>query len=312
MVRFPPAESTDPKAPIRLEGPKTVVNKIASAIEGLVAQRASEVTETVTIPPERHGLLIGPGGETRRALETTHRVKIDIPKQSVQGAARAQVRLMGAQKDVDTAKAKLLELMQSRGGTTVEIPRRLHHAIGDNGAFFRQLRKDHRVTVSHSDQTPPPQPAASSAGAPSATPLPLITDEDAAGEDGFKWSVVERGAAAASDETGTIPWVLSGPSADAVAAASKALKAALARAESPRTTGYLVMPDASMNGRVIGPGGATIKGIRAETGCEIQVPKNRKPGDPIEIVGGRDGVEQAKEMILEIVHRGGGRGRRES
>ena len=299
-VRFPRPDS--PSSTISIEGSKPVVEKIASAISAFVAQRESEVTQTVEVPPERHGLLIGPGGETRRTLEEQHRVKIDIPKQSVQGAARAQIKLVGAQPDIDAIRARILELVQGPPGETVEVPRNLHHAVSDNGAFFRRLRADLRVTVDHAGQPPPPKPAAGAANGARNGPLPLITDDEASDEP--TWTVVDRSPSPASEESGTIPWVLRGPTPEAAANAKALLLKALDGAKAPAVAGYLVLPDPRTHGLVIGAGGAQINAIRRATGCRINVPKDKARGEPIEVLGGKDGVEKAREMILEAVKSG--------
>lgn len=36
------------------------------------------------------------------------------------------------------------------------------------------------------------------------------------------------------------------------------------------------------------------------------MPRDQARGEAIEIMGGREGVEEAKEMILEVVKNGGG------
>ena len=63
---------------------------------------------------------------------------------------------------------------------------------------------------------------------------------------------------------------------------------------------------------VVGPGGATINDLRKKTGTKIQVPRDQAKDEAIEIVGTKDGCEEARQMILDIVSRGGnGGGRRE-
>ena len=222
----------------------------------------------------------------------------------MEGAARAQIKLVGAPADLDAVRARILELVQGPPGETVEVPRGLHHAIADNGAFFRRLRGDLRVTVDHAGQAPPPKPAAATANGSRTGPLPLITDDDdAAASEEPTWTVVDR-SPPASDETGTIPWVLRGPTPEAAAQAKALLVKALEGAKAPAVAGYLVLPDPRTHGLVIGAGGAQINAIRRATGCRINVPKDKARGEPIEVLGSKDGVEKAREMILEAVKSG--------
>jgi rRNA processing protein Krr1/Pno1 len=59
---------------------------------------------------------------------------------------------------------------------------------------------------------------------------------------------------------------------------------------------------------VIGPGGAQINSIRKQTGCRITVPKDQAKGEAIEVLGSKEGVEKAKDIILGIVKNGGSGG----
>src|SRR3954471_11121997 len=101
MVRFPRAESDE--STIRVEGPKNVVEKIVASLQAQVSSLENRVTETLDVSPDKHRLLIGRGGETRRALESQFNVQLDIPKQTTQGAARNQVKIAGEPAQVEKA-----------------------------------------------------------------------------------------------------------------------------------------------------------------------------------------------------------------
>ena len=93
MVRFPRAESDE--SAIRVEGPKNVVEKIVAALKAQVSSLENQTTETIEVSPDKHRLLIGRGGETRRSLESQLNIQLDIPKQTTTGAARSQVKITG-------------------------------------------------------------------------------------------------------------------------------------------------------------------------------------------------------------------------
>ena len=61
---------------------------------------------------------------------------------------------------------------------------------------------------------------------------------------------------------------------------------------------------------VVGSGGSTINELRKKTGTKIQVPRDQAKDEAIEIVGTKDGCEQARQLILEIVNKGGNGGRK--
>lgn len=304
MVRFPRADSNEKT--ITLEGDKSVVEKVYAAIEQFVQEREDQVTATIDVPQEKHRMLIGRGGETRRELESKFSVNIDIPKQ---GSGKTDVRIKGASEAVEAAKAHIAALMESQKGETVQVPKIHHHAVSDNGQFFRRLRSDLHVTVDHAGQQPPPKPAAASAsrtryGANGAA-LPLITDDEAS--NAHSWDIVDSSSSVdASDPaySGTIPWILSG-STENVAKAKAALEKSLDSASRPNAVGYLILPDPTMYRHVIGAGGQTINGIRKKTGVKIDVPKNQAKNEAIEIRGEKEGLEKAKDLILEAVEKAG-------
>lgn len=297
MIRFPKTDAEGNA--IRVEGQKAVVDKICAAIEALVQEQNSQTTEIAEVKPDKHRLLIGRGGETRRQLEQQFGVTINVPRQTETGEQRSQVRIAGQPENVEKAKAHILEITKDMEGETVSVPRRLHHSIADNGQFFRRLRNDHRVTVDHAGQRPPPKP---SAPAPSRAnggdAMPLITDDPAANASNHSW---ELHPLHSSTEDGDIPWVLSGSSAEAVQAAQAKLQKALEEAGKQDSIGFLILPDPRAYRHVVGPKGSEINRIRETTGTKIQVPRDQSKGEAIEIVGSREGVEGARDIILEVV-----------
>ena len=299
-VRFPGQESDDNN--IRVEGNKAVVDKVVAAIEAFVIQRENSTTESIEVVPEKHRMLIGRGGEVRRALESQFNIGLDIPKLSQQGPARSQVKVSGQPADVEKAKTHILDLIKDQDGEAFQVPRKYHQAISDNGHFFRRLRNDHRVTVDHAGHQPPKGsvalPRTQVNGGAS---LPLITDNQDS-IDSHSWEVVDSGENA---EEGDIPWILRG-SPESVAKARVMLEKAIEQAKSQQSqsTGYLVLPDPKTYRFIIGQGGSQINAIRKETGCRITVPRDQSQGSAIEIVGSKEGVEQAKDIILDVVQSG--------
>lgn len=288
---------------IRLEGRKDVVDKIAAAILEIVAQRESQITETIDVPTDKHRGLIGRGGDAKRALESKFQVTIDIPRQ---GDGKTGVKISGQPEDVKKAVAHIRTLIQEQEGETMQIPRAFHHAVSNKGQLFKTLRQNFQVTVDHAGQTPPPKPSADAAPRANLGSLPLITDEPDTAADAFSWTIVST----TSNEQGDIPWVLKGP-ADGIARAKKAVETALEEAKKQDTTGYLVLPDPKTYRYVIGQGGRTVNSIRRQSGCKIDVPRDQARDQPIEITGTKEGVEMAKELILAAVREGqSGRGRR--
>lgn len=250
------------------------------------------MTEVIDVPTDKHRTLIGRGGEAKRQMEAKFEVSIDIPRQ---GDGKTGVKVTGRPEKVEAAKEHIQTLVKEQEGETVQVPRAMHHAISNNGQFFRKMRNDWSVTVDHAGQSTPPKPEASRANGGS---LPLITDEADEAADAHSWTTVRN----VSSEEGDIPWVLRG-SAENVERAKKAIQTALEQAGKQDTTGLLTLPDPRSYRFIIGPGGSKVKSIRGQSGCKITVPRENQ-GEAIEIVGSEEGVEKAREMILEAVMEG--------
>lgn len=301
-VRFPRQDSDDNT--IRVEGQKAVVDKIVAAIEAFAGQRDNQTTEIIEVAPEKHRILIGRGGEARRVLESQFKIGLDIPKLSQTGTARSQVKVSGQPADVEKAKTHILELIKDQEGETLQVPRKYHQSISDDGQFFRRLRNDHKVTVDHAGHHPPqkstttPRPQMNGGAA-----MPLITDDP--DSVGHHFEIFDG---AENAEEGEIPWVLRG-SSESVAKGRAMLEKAIehAKSQETQTIGYLVLPDPKTYRFIIGQGGSQINTIRKQTGCRITVPRDQARGSAIEIVGTKDGVEQARDIILNVVQNGGRR-----
>ena len=288
---MPGADSNE--TAVRLEGNKAVVDKLVTEIQKIVSERENQVTDTVEVAPEKHRHLIGPGGETRRKLESQLGVNIEIPRESVQGAARSQIKLSGPADKVPAAKEHIAGLFKQVEGETMQVPRALHHVVADGGKLFARLRRDHEVVVDHGGQQPPPKGSSRPASSRTDAPLPLITDPDVG--ESHSWDLVES---AGSDAEGSMPWILRG-SPENIAKARALVEKALEKAQKNTCTGYLVLPDPSAYRLVIGTGGSQINSIRRETGCQINVPQKREKGEAIVVQGEKEGVERARDLILE-------------
>lgn len=291
VVQFPKAES-DGNA-IKVEGSRQLVDNIVSAIQKIVEERENQTTETVDVPTDKHRPLIGAGGETKKGMEKNFKVSIDIPRQ---GSGQTGITVTGLPADVEKAKAHILELVKGQEGETVQVPRKLHHDISNNGQFFRKLRNDLQVTVDHAGAkmparaTPPSGASAKDA---------LITDEKDTTDDVEEWFVFNKSE---SGETGDIPWVLRG-STDNIAQAKSILAQAIEQASKNNFVGHLTLVDPSLYGSIVGKNGSKVNSIRKATGCNVTVPRGQGT-DPIEVVGSEEGIEKAKELILQAVAEG--------
>lgn len=291
-IQFPKAEADGNT--IKLEGRTDVVEKMIKQIQDIVSQQASQVSTTIDVPVEKHRSLIGRGGDTKKQMEKDFSVSIDIPRQ---GSAETGVKITGQEAAVKKAEEHILNLTKDKPSATIQVPRSMHNSISNNGQFFRKLRNDFKVTVDHAGQTPPSRAAVNPRA--NGGSMPLITDDAEAQADAHSWNIVES---TSSSEEGDIPWVLKG-SEENIEKAKKAIEDALKQGQSSNVTGLLVLPDPHTYRHVIGQGGSKVNSIRKQSGCKINVPRGQE-AEAIEIIGSKEGVEKAKDLILAAVRDG--------
>ncbi|EHY58019.1 Vigilin 1 [Exophiala dermatitidis] len=306
-VRFPrPGVESDT---LTVKGTADVVDKIVAAIQSFVDEKENEVTETVDVPRNQHRQLVGPGGANRKKLEKEFGVALNIPRQD---SSATGVEIKGPAENVKKAKEHIQKITQQSEGQTIMVPRPLHHVVGKNGGLFRELSSQ-GIRVDHKGHKPPSKPRDRGHGSrprPSNGDLPLITDQP--GEEPYSWNIVSN-QHAQEGESGEIPWVIvadEGVPEETVAKATQKILSLIEKAKEPQYTGYLILPDSRVHRHIIGPGGRTINHIRKASGCDIQVPNKKAnkgdDGDAITIVGSKEGVEAARDLILEEIKKAEG------
>ncbi|RAL67040.1 hypothetical protein DID88_007820 [Monilinia fructigena] len=297
---------------IQIKGTASQVAKAKKLIEEKKSVFDSTVTESLNVEKKHHRALIGAGGANihsiiinaggsgdRRELARV----VQFPKAEsdgntikVEGSGQTGITVTGLPADVEKAKAHILELVKGQEGETVQVPRKLHNDISNNVQFFRKLRNDLGVTVDHAGAklparvTPPPGASAKDA---------LITDEKDTSDDVEEWFVFNKSD---SGEPGDIPWVLRGRTEN-IEQAKSLLAQAIEQASKNNFVGYLSLVDPSLYGSVVGKNGSKVNSIREATGCNVTVPRGQGT-DPIEVVGSEEGIERAKELILQAVAEG--------
>lgn len=295
MVRFPNQESEENE--IAVQGNADIVDRIVKSIEKIVAEKENQVSITIDIPPEKHRRLIGREGSIRKEIEATFSVTIDIPRHRPGQVSSPDIKITGAEENVEKAKNDILDRVKDDEGETMMVPRHLYHAIMDGGDFVRQLYKQYKVKVNHNNEPRPPQ--ALDRKPKVNEDLPLITDTEDASQK-YTWEIEETPRV----EDGDFPWVLVGTPED-IAKAKADIEKATAAAEKQSCIGYLILPDPSKYRYVVGPGGSQVNKIRRDTGCRITIPRNQSNSEAITMYGSREGLEKAKEIILGLVNQNG-------
>lgn len=291
-LQFPKSESDGNL--VKIEGTKEFVDKISAAIEKIIAERDSQITDTIEVPIDQHRNFIGKGGDTKKAMEKELNVSLDIPRQD---SGRTEFKIIGQPADVEKAKDHILKLIKVQHGETIQVPRSVHHRISDRGTFFRKLQRD-GVTVSHDGQKAPPMPNGSARSKTNGD-APLITDDPEESAGAHSWHVED---AADTSLDGELPWVVRGKEENVQTAIAQ-IKQAIEEAQNNKI-GYLSLADPKSHRFVIGQGGSKVNSIRKESGCEVTVPRSNENAQAIEISGSAEEIEHAKKLILEAVLEG--------
>ena len=144
------------------------------------------------------------------------------------------------------------------------VPLKYHHAISQQGGFFRNLRS-YGVQV---EQSIHPQKFAVPAHLPqNATSTARIDDaEEDAPES--SWQVAPNYQDA---EEGDSEWTLKAKDAAGLERAQDDIKAAIEQAEAMTHVGFLTLVDRSAFPKIVGSKGSNVARLRAETGADITV-----------------------------------------
>ncbi|KIJ67957.1 hypothetical protein HYDPIDRAFT_37535 [Hydnomerulius pinastri MD-312] len=205
-------------------------------------------------------------------------VKVSGSKAACEAAiAELKARVRTAPTPVETVTA------------VVSVPLKYHHAISQQGSFFRNLRS-YGVQV---DQSAQPQKSAVPTQPPQ-TGAPTARIDDA--EDDTPESVWQVIANYQDAEEGDSEWTLKARDAAGLERAQSDIKTAIEQAEAMSHVGFLTLADRSAFPRIVGSKGSNVSRLRAETGADITVSREN---NTIVIIGSESAVEEAKEAILK-------------
>lgn len=300
LIQVPNAGSNNDK--VKIHGKKKAVAKIIKIIQGIVEERESQVELKVSVPTDRHGAIIGPGGAIKKEIETECKVNIFVPKQgskTADGELDTNIVVVGKADAVEKAKAKIEKLTADEFKVSIDVPKQYHSLVSENGLFIRKLRTDHNVRVDHARASFPKDTAISVPA--EAIGEALITDENP--ENNFKWTVIAD-SSISEDSGDVIPWRLKGSDANC-AKAKAAIEKSLANVKGYDSIAFLWLADSSRYRQIIGPQGSRINSIRSKSGSTIFVPKSgaKREENVITLRGSASQLEKAKSLILESIAR---------
>lgn len=306
LVRFPRQDEASDE--VRLRGEPKLVNKVKEELEKIVATLRDRVVLAVEVPASQHRNLIGRGGQHLNDLQNRTGVQVQFPgsrsynqfgdPENASEMADVDpaniVKVSGARKACEAAVEELKTNVKPAAPEVmtaiVSVPLKYHHAISQQGHFFRTLR-NFGVSVEQSGK--PQKPAVPAAPPQNGSTTARIDDSEDAPSIEIHWQVAENYLDAEEDDS---EWTLKGNDAAGLERAQSLIQEAIAQAAAMTCVGFLTLPDRSAFPRIVGSKGSNVARLRNETGADITVGRENST---IIIIGSESAVEAAKEAILK-------------
>lgn len=297
----------EPSDEVRLRGEPKIVAKLKAELEKVTATLRDRIILGVEVPAAQHRALIGRGGQHLNDLQSRTGTQVQFPgsrsyhsigepenSEDLLGVDPANiVKVSGpraaCEKAVEELKVGLLSLRICICGSsgilkecmqgsikppqaeavigTIKVPLKYHHAVTQQGNFFRNLRS-YGVQVEQS--TLPQKPAVPAQPTPDASASAArIDDPDGdSAPTGIQWQVVPNYQEA---EDGESEWTFKAKDQAGLDRALKAAEDAIAHAKEMSHVGFLTLADRTSFPRVVGAKGANVARLRAESGADITV-----------------------------------------
>ncbi|THV02452.1 hypothetical protein K435DRAFT_775632 [Dendrothele bispora CBS 962.96] len=305
LIRFP--RQGEPSNEVRLRGEATIVNKLKAELEKTVADLRDRVVLAVEIPAASHRALIGHQGQHLKDLQRRTGAQVQFPgSRSYAQTGEAEnasdfantdsgdiVKVSGSrtacEKAIEDLKNSVKSAAPGAVTDTITVPLKYHHAISQNGQFFRNLR-NYGVQVEqsvHPQKSALPDRPAANGDEPA-----RIDEEESAPE--VQWEVVEYYQ---DVEEGDSVWTLKARDQAGLERAQSAVRDAIEQAKRVSHVGFLTLPDRTMFPRIVGTKGANVARLRNETGADIQVSRENST---IIIIGAEADINAAKTSILRL------------
>ncbi|KAG6828212.1 hypothetical protein H0H92_008785 [Tricholoma furcatifolium] len=312
LIRFP--RQGEPSDEVKLRGEPKLVNKLKTELEKVAATLRDRVILGVEIPAAQHRALIGRGGQHLNELQSKHDVQIQFPgSRSYNGVGApensAELELVDAanlvkvsgsraacEATIEELKSQIKKAPAPAAITeTVSVPLKYHHAISQQGNFFRTLRS---FGVQVDQSAHPSKSAVPTKPTSSAAPTARIDETEDEAAPKIEWEVAPNYQDA---EDGDSVWTLKARDQAGLERAQNLIKDAIEHAQRMSHVGFLTMPDRSVFPRIVGTKGANVARLRAETGADITVGRD---DNTIVIIGSESAIVAAKDAIVRIASQG--------
>ncbi|CAJ0841835.1 6162_t:CDS:10 [Entrophospora sp. SA101] len=282
MVRFPGRASDV----VLIKANKELVEKIKEEFEILInEQEKNLIIDAIKVPRYEHSVIRGKRGCQLHKIENKFNVELHLPgssrfynyirvtRKKGKGELTGDdlIKIIGKEvENVELAKEEILSILQYED--VFKFPCKLYNVINDNGSTSRKLTNMYNVQIKHQTNE--------------RKQISTIINKRPI----FKKSTKEK-------VSKFISWTLKGARGQ-VEQAIKYLNELLEQAVNA-CTGYLSIPQ-TYHRHIIGGGGSVISYIRRESQCVINMPEVNDD-DTIVIIGSKENIVVAKDMIFEIL-----------
>lgn len=302
-LRIPDADAEE-KA-IVVAGPTDFVKKAVKHIKEIIDSLENSVVVELSVPQEKFGLLIGPGGSVRQALETEFNVRIHVPNRDSKDET---VKISGSPANTEACKAKIeKDIIKEKFDAVVEVPAEYHFYVSNSGLLFQTLRNELSIDVSHGKFNRTAQKLARAK---------YTVPENIRENEGSKFNVITKKLEEPESTSQSIPWRLTYDPVDlsdvlgeeykkeieskdtVIEKVTKLIEERIAEAKNANTEGFIWAKDPKKFRNIVGPNGSKVKEIRNSTKTVIHVPRNNDAvNDVIYVRGSEEGVKKAVELI---------------
>ncbi|CAH1765638.1 7445_t:CDS:10 [Entrophospora sp. SA101] len=333
MVRFPGRASDV----VLIKANKELVEKIKEEFEILInEQEKNLIIDAIKVPRYEHSVIRGKRGCQLHKIENKFNVELHLPgssrfynyirvtRKKGKGELTGDdlIKIIGKEvENVELAKEEILSILQYED--VFKFPCKLYNVINDNGSTSRKLTNMYNVQIKHQTNerkqistiiNKRPIFKKSTKGVIEEAEgndddefnvnkfVFKIIDDDGEDEEMEEVEEVEPriGNRIENDKEKVskfISWTLKGARGQ-VEQAIKYLNELLEQAVNA-CTGYLSIPQ-TYHRHIIGGGGSVISYIRRESQCVINMPEVNDD-DTIVIIGSKENIVVAKDMIFEIL-----------
>lgn len=309
---------------VTLKGDVKLLNKLEQEINKIVSSIKNRVTKKYPeIPLDIYGVLIGVGGSTKKTLEETYNVELNIPSKRIRMQKDAgegddsAVEITGLIENVEACFQNIKKnyLAEIENSVELKVPAELHAFVSQDGAFITKLSVQKQVIVRHGNK-------AGLANSLVRNYLNKLPIPEMANAESNTLLVSEKEYypvdVKSEQKSENVPWKLiyepidlsslgeefeedekNKKSKDEVLA--EAVKEVEERIEMAKDEdmhfGFVNVKTGKKVAEVLGSNGYNINKIRYQTGCVIKLPKKSDTKKIIAVYGPKANVQKAIELI---------------